>query len=79
MGAVEPLLQLMSNVPNPEVVEALQHLLDLARQGKLPGFAYIAQHGRGDFSGDVLGTARANLFTSIGIVRSLQHKLERLL
>jgi hypothetical protein len=52
-------------------VEALERLLSAARAGQIVGLAYVALHCGPDYSGDVVGRAKAHPLFTRGIVSAL--------
>lgn len=55
-----------------DTLEALERLVSAAKAGRIVGLAYVALHCGPDYSGDVVGRARAHPLFTRGVVRALE-------
>jgi hypothetical protein len=54
-----------------ETLEALEQLVADAKAGRIVGLAYVALHAGTDYSGDVVGRAKAHPIFTLGVCRAL--------
>lgn len=71
-------LRLVQPQADKATVEALTILLEKAKQGGVVGFAYVALHQGGQYSGDVIGRARRFPIYALGLVRKLENLIDQL-
>jgi hypothetical protein len=64
---------------NADVIEALEHLLDEARAGRIIGLAYVSYHGGRDHNVGAAGVAREVPELSIGFLRELEDRFAELI
>lgn len=64
-------VQLVQPVVDSETVGTLEKLLVDAKAGRVVGLAYVALHHGPDYSGDVVGRAKAHPLFTRGIAAAL--------
>lgn len=72
-------LRLVQPQTDKATVEAVEKLLEQAKQGTVVGFAYVAMRQGGKYSGDVVGRARQFPIYALGLVRTLENLIVKLI
>lgn len=67
--------RLVGDTISPDLIEALEHLLDEAKSGRLIGFAYAAMYKGRTYIVDTAGEARRNPTFTRGMLRALDDRL----
>jgi hypothetical protein len=71
-------LKVVKNLPDQQVLDALLHLVEEARAGRIHGLAYVALEPGRHYSADAAGTARTDPLTALGVTKALEIALARL-
>jgi hypothetical protein len=79
MGAPNPLLHVIPLKVDPELVDTLENLGEMARSGQLTGLCYVAICRGEDYHGSVLGRAKRCPAYALGLLAALKAQLLTLL
>jgi hypothetical protein len=74
-----PVLKLITNARSTDTVEALEHLLEEARAGRVIGIAYVAMHKTYDYTIDIAGETKRCPTLTRGMLHLLDDELATLL
>ena len=72
-------LKLVQPQEDRATVEELTKLLEKAKTGAIVGLAFVAMHQGGEYSGDVIGRAKAFPVYTLGLIRALEAIVHRLI